>query len=69
LRAVLAPLARAGSPFAAEVPRDRARGAHWVEPALVGEVVYRRLTPDLRLRHTSWRGLRPDRVPAEVRIP
>ncbi|RSD21486.1 DNA ligase [Amycolatopsis eburnea] len=69
LRAVLAPLARAGSPFAAEVPRDRARGARWVEPSLVGEVVYRRLTPDLRLRHTSWRGLRPDRVPDEVRIP
>jgi bifunctional non-homologous end joining protein LigD len=69
LRGVLAPLARPASPFASEVPRDRARGAHWVEPELVGEVVYRRMTPDLRLRHTSWRGLRPDRMPDEVRVP
>jgi bifunctional non-homologous end joining protein LigD len=69
LRAVLAPLARPASPFASEVPRDRARGAHWVEPVLVGEVVYRRVTPDRRLRHTSWRGLRPDRTPDEVRAP
>lgn len=69
LREVLAPLARAESPFATEVPRDRARGAQWVEPSLVGEVVYRRMTPDRRLRHTSWRGLRPDRTPDEVRVP
>jgi bifunctional non-homologous end joining protein LigD len=69
LRAVLAPLARTTSPFATEVPRDRARGAHWVEPSLVGEVVYRRLTPDMRLRHTAWRGLRPDRTPDEVGLP
>jgi bifunctional non-homologous end joining protein LigD len=69
LRDVLAPLARPASPFATEVPRDRARGAHWVEPTLVGEVVYRRITPDMRLRHTSWRGLRPDRTPDEVGLP
>jgi bifunctional non-homologous end joining protein LigD len=69
LRDVLAPLARPASPFATEVPRDRARGAHWVEPSLVGEVVYRRITPDMRLRHTSWRGLRPDRTPDEVGLP
>lgn len=68
LRDVLTPLARATSPFVTEVPRERARGAHWVEPRLVGEVVYRRLTPDLRLRHTAWRGLRPDRDPEEIRI-
>jgi bifunctional non-homologous end joining protein LigD len=69
LRDVLAPLARPASPFATEVPRDRARGAHWVEPTLVGEVVYRRITPDMRLRHTAWRGLRPDRTPDEVGLP
>jgi bifunctional non-homologous end joining protein LigD len=69
LRDVLTPLARTACPFATEVPRDRARGAHWVEPDLVGEVVHRRVTPDLRLRHTSWRGLRPDRTPDEVRVP
>ncbi len=68
LRDVLAPLARTTKPFANEVPRERARGARWVEPRLVGEVVYRRLTPDLKLRHTAWRGLRPDRDPDEIRI-
>jgi bifunctional non-homologous end joining protein LigD len=37
-----------------------------VEPSLVGEVAYRTWTPDHRLRHASWRGLRPDKTPAEV---
>jgi bifunctional non-homologous end joining protein LigD len=70
LRDILAPLARPTSPFANEVPRDRARGAHWVRPELVGEVVYRQFTPrERRLRHTAWRGLRPDRIVAEVVVP
>ncbi len=69
LSGVLASLARPASPFDTEVPRDRARGARWVEPSLVGEVVYRRFTPDRRLRHTSWRGLRPDRPPAGIGLP
>jgi bifunctional non-homologous end joining protein LigD len=55
------------SPFADPVPRSHSRDAHWVRPDLVGEVVYRTLTPDGRLRHPSWRGLRPDRDPAEAR--
>jgi bifunctional non-homologous end joining protein LigD len=66
LGALLAPLAVAASPFDDVVPAPEARGAHWVRPELVGEVVYRVLTPDLRLRHTAWRGLRPDRDPAEI---
>jgi bifunctional non-homologous end joining protein LigD len=49
------------------VPREHARGARWVEPRLVGEVAYRTWTPDGRLRHPSWRGLRPDKAPTEVR--
>jgi bifunctional non-homologous end joining protein LigD len=70
LRETLAPLERSVSPFANAVPRDRARGAHWLDPSLVGEVVYRRLTPgDRRFRHTAWRGLRPDRGPDEVVVP
>ena len=63
----LAPLRRATSPFDEPVPRPDAREARWVEPALVGEVAYRTLTPDGRLRHPAWRGLRPDREPAEAR--
>ena len=41
-----------------------------VEPSLVGEVVYRQFTPrEHRLRHTAWRGWRPDRVPSEALVP
>jgi bifunctional non-homologous end joining protein LigD len=67
LAAALRPLQRASSPFAGQVPREHARDAHWVEPRLVGEVAYRTLTPDGRLRHPVWRGLRPDREPGEAR--
>lgn len=56
------------SPFDEPVPREHARAAHWVQPRLVGEVVYRTFTSDGRLRHAAWRGLRPDRDPEEIRI-
>lgn len=64
LLALLEPLARPRSPFADVVPPDRARHARWVEPELIGQVVYRQFTQDHRLRHTAWRGLRDD-VPRE----
>jgi bifunctional non-homologous end joining protein LigD len=51
------------------VPRDRARKARWVEPGLVGEVAYRNWTPDGRLRHASWRGLRLDQPMTAARRP
>lgn len=54
------------SPFVTEVPRYRAKGARWVRPDLVGEVVFREWTPDGRLRFPSWRGLRPDKTPDDV---
>lgn len=72
LRALLdrmAPLRRAASPFDEPVPRDQARGVTWIEPCLVAEVEYRTLTHDGRLRHSVWRGLRPDREPEEVVLP
>jgi bifunctional non-homologous end joining protein LigD len=65
LDATLQPLRRPTPPLA-DVPREHARRAVWVEPTLVGEVAYRTWTPDQRLRHASWRGLRPDKSPAEV---
>ena len=65
----LRPLHRRTSPFDEVVPREHARHARWVEPVLVGEVEYRLITRDGRLRHASWRGLRPDRAPAEVVLP
>ena len=64
----LEPLRRAGSPFDETVPREHARRARWVDPRLVGEVEYRRLTTEGRLRHAAWRGLRPDRDPTEARL-
>ncbi|MEU8817253.1 non-homologous end-joining DNA ligase [Actinoplanes sp. NPDC048796] len=51
------------------VPRDHARHARWVEPTLVGEVAFRNWTVDGRLRHASWRGLRPDRDPSSLAAP
>jgi len=65
LRATLRPLQRPTPPLA-DVPREHARRAVWVEPTLVGEVAYRTWTPDQRLRHPSWRGLRPEKTPTEV---
>jgi bifunctional non-homologous end joining protein LigD len=55
-------------PFAGPVAREHTRDVQWVEPRLVGEVSYRTVTPDGRLRHPSWRGLRPDREPVEVTL-
>jgi len=54
-------------PFADEVPRAHARGARWVQPLMVGEVAFSEWTRDGRMRHPTWRGLRPDKEPGEVR--
>jgi bifunctional non-homologous end joining protein LigD len=66
LMARLTRLERKSSPFAGEVPRLHARGARWTTPNLVGEVAFGEWTRDGRLRHPTWRGLRPDKSPAEV---
>jgi bifunctional non-homologous end joining protein LigD len=66
LTETLRPLARKTSPFNAKLPPERARGARWVEPRLVGEVVFRIWTPDGRMRAPVWRGLRSDKSPDEV---
>jgi bifunctional non-homologous end joining protein LigD len=66
LMAALKPLHRTTSAVADSVPRMDARDANWVEPTLVGEVSYSEWTPDRRLRAPSWRGLRPDKSPAEL---
>jgi bifunctional non-homologous end joining protein LigD len=54
------------TPPVPDVPREHARGVRWVEPLAVGEVAYRTWTPDGRLRHASWRGLRPDKTPDQA---
>ena len=62
----LRPLVRKTSPFVDAVPVADARNATWITPALVGEVAFTEWTRDGRLRHASWRGLRPDKSPGEV---
>lgn len=62
----LAALERPASPFDEPVPREHLRGAHWVRPELVGEIEYRTLTHDRRLRHVAWRGLRADKEPGQA---
>jgi bifunctional non-homologous end joining protein LigD len=61
----LAPLERKTPPV--DVPREIVRDARWVTPKLVGEVLYGEWTSDGHLRHPVWRGLRPDKRPADVR--
>lgn len=68
LKAILAPLHTDDSPFDPPLPRPETRGVTYVRPELVGEVRYGEWTSDGRLRHPSWRGLRPDKDPAEVVI-
>ena len=63
----LGPLERDTNPLGAPVPRRYARGAHWVEPRLVGEVAFTEWTADGSMRHPSWRGLRADKNPEDVR--
>jgi bifunctional non-homologous end joining protein LigD len=55
------------SPFATPVPTADARSATWLEPSLVGEVVFSEWTDLGRLRQPVWRGLRLDKSPSEVR--
>ena len=61
----LAPLRIDAAPLDG-VPALDASDALWVEPEVVGEVEFANWTPDGVLRHSRWRGLRPDKSPAEV---
>lgn len=58
----------ARSAFVGAVDPRHARGARWVRPELVGEVAYAHWTDDGRMRHPVWRGLRPDKAPADVEL-
>lgn len=66
LSAQLGPLVRSGAPVPGPLPRAQVAGATWVEPVLVGEVTFGEWTREGRLRHPSWRGLRPDKEPDQV---
>lgn len=60
LAGLLEPLRTSTAPFAGEVPRVDRAGTEWVEPRLVVDVQYLRLTTDGRLRQPAYRGVRRD---------
>jgi DNA ligase D-like protein (predicted polymerase)/DNA ligase D-like protein (predicted ligase)/DNA ligase D-like protein (predicted 3'-phosphoesterase) len=62
----LAPLRTERSPFNVALRGAGAKNVTFVSPTLVGEVRYGEWTSDGRLRHPSWRGLRPDKPPDSV---
>ena len=66
LKRTLAPLHTDESPFNVRLTGNDAKNITFVRPELVGEVRYGEWTSDGHLRHPSWRGLRPDKSPAEV---
>jgi bifunctional non-homologous end joining protein LigD len=66
LQALLEPSRRDSAPFVGTLPTADTRDAVWVEPCEVGEVAFAQWTQDGRLRHPVWRGLRPDKAPADV---
>ncbi len=58
---------RATTPFAV-MPKDPGlRDAVWSEPKLVGEVEFTEWTADGVIRHPSFKGMREDKRPTEVR--
>lgn len=65
LRQTVDGLARKTSPFD-DVPAADAADAHWVSPALVGEVTFGEWTGGGKLRHPVWRGWRLDKQPEDV---
>ncbi len=64
LQATLAGLATDSSPF---VDAEPVKGSHWARPELVVAVAFTEWTPDGRLRHPIFEGVRTDRDPAEIR--
>jgi bifunctional non-homologous end joining protein LigD len=61
------PLITDDCPFDPPPPRpDVARGARWLRPELVVQVAYGEWTPDDRLRHPAYLGLRTDKAAGDV---
>ena len=60
----LAGIARKTPP--ADVPKVAARGAHWVSPKLVAEVVFAEFTAENVVRHASFIALRDDKPAGEI---
>jgi bifunctional non-homologous end joining protein LigD len=65
LARLLSPLERADPPVSptAGLPK---KGIHWVRPELVAQVGFSEWTPDGKLRHPRYLGLRDDKEPGQV---
>lgn len=63
LRVRLDGIAREDSPFGERIPE---RAAHWVEPELVAQIGFTEWTPDGKLRHPRFTGLRKDKPARSV---
>jgi bifunctional non-homologous end joining protein LigD len=50
------------------MPRPEMRVARWVQPKLLAEVEFTEITLDGLIRHPSFKGLREDKAPAEVKL-
>lgn len=66
LSAKLEPRQRRTAPIADPDAVADVAGVVWVEPDYVGEVAFAAWTRDGRLRHPTWRGLRPDKTPTQI---
>jgi DNA ligase D-like protein (predicted ligase) len=64
LKEVLLALGQDDSPFSGEDIGEQ--GVHWVKPELVAQVSFTEWTPENKLRHPSFQGLRRDKNPREV---
>ncbi|MDH6291715.1 ATP-dependent DNA ligase [Rhodococcus sp. NM-2] len=60
-------LSRKTSPFTDTLTTAQRKDANWVTPRLVGEVGFTEWTTANLLRHPTWRGLRTDKNPEDVR--
>mgnify|MGYP001106358351 CR=1 FL=1 len=49
-------------------PRGEFRSPVWVKPTLICEVTFTEISPEGRLRHPSYKGLRYDKNPQECTI-
>ncbi|CAM3290199.1 hypothetical protein WIMU106979_24855 [Williamsia muralis] len=63
----LAAVTHPDHPFATEHSPTRIRNVRWARPVLVGTIEYREMTR--RLRRSSWKGFRTDKIPDEVICP
>lgn len=66
LAELLTPHVVDSSPFETVLPRLDREGTVWVEPLLVVDVQYLRITNDGRLRQPAYRGVRTDLSPSDL---